>query len=311
MLRNQSFRSKIFGTFLRWISKKTFPNDEIEFIHFINKRRIENDKPYVLPDGIKRKYGIIKEAINGMDYYTINKNGTGKKEILYLHGGGYVFQADKYQWNWIGRLTNNTNATTTVPVYPLIPHHQHEDAFDQLLPLYQKLLAKTSPQNIVILGDSAGGGLTLALAQLLNEKGLPQPGEIVLLYPWLDISMTNPEIKQIGKNAILSQYGLVQLGKVWAGTEDPKNYLLSPINGELKGLGDISLFIGQYDLFLPDSRKLRDIAAKQGVTINYHEYAKQIHLFNMMPTPEGRQVTTEIMKIINKGSFRKLCCYSY
>jgi acetyl esterase/lipase len=94
------------------------------------------------------------------------------------------------------------------------------------------------------MGDSAGGGFALALAQALLEKELPQPGNIILISPWLDITMTNPEIPAFEeKDPMLAVYGLAEIGKVYAGNTDPGHYMLSPINGPVVGLAPITLFM--------------------------------------------------------------------
>lgn len=301
-VERQSFISKILGIYAKWTSHRTFPDNKAKFTQLMKEKSIENEEPYVLSEKIKNEYGIVKEKFDGMDTYIIKgENGRREKQILYLHGGGYVFQPEEYHWNWLGRLTKNIDATITVPIYPKTPNHHYQEAFDKVLAIYQKMLTKTDPDKIVFIGDSAGGGFSLALAQLLKEKGLPQPGNNILLYPWLDITMTNPKIKEFEDKALLSQYGLIQMGKSWAGVTDPSNFMLSPINGEIKGLGKISLFIGEYDLFTPDARKFRDMAEREGVTINYFEYSKMLHLFVMFLIPEGKDATKRIINIIGKN----------
>ncbi len=146
------------------------------------------------------------------------------------------------------------------------------------------------------MGDSAGGGFALALAQLLLEKGLSQPGKIILLSPWLDITMKNPDAYVLeDKDPMLGIYGLIQMGKAYAGDTNLNHYLLSPINGKINGLGKISLFIGTHEVFLPDARRFRDIALSQGARINYFEYPKMNHIFVLYPIPEAKKATKEII----------------
>lgn len=151
------------------------------------------------------------------------------------------------------------------------------------------------------MGDSAGGGFAPALAQLIFEKGLPQPKHIILLSPWLDITLDNPEI-----NASLEQtdpmlgiYGAVELGKLYAGDSDRKNYLLSPMYGKIKGLADITLFMGTQEILLPDGRKFKAIAKEEGVEIQYYEYPGMNHVFPVYPIPESKQARKIIVETIN------------
>ena len=283
------------------IKEKTFV-DTGKVTELIENKRIENAKPYKFPDDLKLKSEIAMETSNEMEVFFLNRNGeTHKKQIFYLHGGAYVMHPANGHWNFLDELARNANATVIVPIYPKAPNHQYKEAFDKVLPIYRNLIAEIDSKNITIMGDSAGGGFALALSQLLLEKGLPQPGNIILLSPWLDITMKNPDIPALEeKDPMLGAYGLVQMGKAWAGDSDPSIYLLSPINGEVKGLGKISLFVGTHELFLPDARKFKDMAAAQGVMINYFEYPKMNHVFPLFPIPEANKARNQIFNIVNE-----------
>nr|WP_239588230.1 alpha/beta hydrolase [Gracilibacillus alcaliphilus] len=166
--------------------------------------------------------------------------------------------------------------------------------------IYEWILETADKENIILKGDSAGGGFALALAQLLLEKELPQPRHIILLSPWLDITMENLDAYALEqKDPMLGIYGLIQTGAAYAGYTDPNNYLLIPINGETNGLREITLFIGTHEAFLPDARKFRDRLTSQGVNMNYFEYPKMNHIFVLYPIPEAKKSTKEIVYIIN------------
>lgn len=135
---------------------------------------------------------------------------------------------------------------------------------------------------------------------MVKGKNLPQPSRIILLSPWLDITLSNPDIQKFEKNdAALGSYGLAILGKLYAGDTDPNHYLLSPINGDIQGLGEISLFIGTHDLMLADARKFRDRAKKEGIMINYYEYSKMNHVFPALPIPEAKKAIRQIIDLIS------------
>ena len=301
-VEGQSIESKLAEYYLRIKGGKEKYVDKAKFAEFMEIKRVENAKPYNFPADLKLKSDVSMETMEGMQVFVINRNGqTGKKQVLYLHGGAYVNQPSNEQWIFIDKVARNTSATVIFPIYPKAPNHQYRETFDRLLPIYANLITKTSPVNITVLGDSAGGGLCLAFAQLLLEKGLPQPGNIILMSPWLDITMKNPDIPALEKDdPMLGAYGLAEIGKIWAGDSDLNNYLLSPINGQIKGLGSITLFVGTHELFLPDARKFRDMAAAQGVKINYFEYPKMNHDFPLYPIPEAGKATNQIINIINE-----------
>ena len=297
----RSVRSKLVEYILFMRGTKQRYTDKLKFEKFLEQKRTENAKPYLLPIKIQKKLNIEKEDSYGKDVYTLQGNRkSGDPTILYLHGGGYVNQPLAAHWKFIRRIADQSHAKMIVPVYPKVPHHCYRESFDQVFPLYEKLLLETSPQNMILMGDSAGGGFALALAQLIKEKGLPQPSQIILFSPWLDLTLTNPDIQKFEKkDAVLGSYGLAIIGKLYAGTTDPNYYLLSPINGSLQDLGEISLFIGTHELLLADARKFRDRTKEEGVKINYYEYPKMNHVFPALPIPEAKKAFKQIIDLIS------------
>jgi len=153
--------------------------------------------------------------------------------------------------------------------------------------------------SVTLMGDSSGGGISLALAQRLREDGHEQPGHIVLLSPWLDATLSNPEISEFDKiDPFLGTDGLKYGGAAYARDVDPKSYLVSPVYGSLRGLAPISLFIGTRDILFPDCRKLREQARTEGVEINYREYEGMVHDWMLVAMPEGKQAVREIVEAI-------------
>ncbi|WP_394187013.1 alpha/beta hydrolase fold domain-containing protein [Metabacillus halosaccharovorans] len=300
-VEGRSVQSKLVETLLKVQNDKINFTDKEKVNEFLEDRKVQNAKTYKLPDDLELKSKVKQDAINGMQVFSLSPTGTdSKKKILYLHGGAYINQPTNYHWKFLDNVVTGTNATVIVPIYPKAPDHQYKESFDKLLPIYEDLLKETDPKNVGIMGDSAGGGLALALSQFLLEKNIHQPENIILLSPWLDITMKNPEIPLLeDKDPMLGAYGLEKMGEAWAGDTDPNNYMLSPINGTIKGLGKITLFVGTHELFLADAQKFRDMASNQGIEINYYEYEKMNHVFPVYPIPEAKKATEQIVNIIN------------
>ncbi|MBE8516667.1 alpha/beta hydrolase fold domain-containing protein [Amycolatopsis sp. H6(2020)] len=144
-------------------------------------------------------------------------------------------------------------------------------------------------------GDSAGGGLALAVAQTLPAAGRPLPARLVLLSPWLDITMSNPQIRQVERrDPWLSSAGLIEAGQAWAGGDDPHDPRLSPINGPIAGLPPLDLYIGTADVFHPDTGRLREKAAQAGVAIRLTEVDGAFHVYTLAPVPKARMATHAI-----------------
>ncbi|WP_264928588.1 alpha/beta hydrolase fold domain-containing protein [Paenibacillus sp. LS1] len=290
----RSIRSFLVERLLVLTKKKLNVDDYME------ERGIINSLPYVLPVKLKNKYKIIKDNNLPIDTYILKSDSQSDvRIILYLPGGGYVEQPLTWHWHFLHNLTQQLNCTVYAPIYPKAPTYQYMDAIESVLSIYKQLLEIAEPENIVLMGDSAGGGLSLAFAQYLSEKGLPQPGNIILLSPWLDITLSNPEIvAMIDKEPMLDWEVLVEAGKRYAGETSRTHYLVSPINGDITNLGKISLFIGTHEFFLPDARKFKEIASQKSVDINYYEYPKMNHVFPVFPIPEAKKALKQIISII-------------
>lgn len=278
--------------------KKKFV-DEKTLSRYIEKKR-RDTTPYVLPSIFKFKYGIKYQDFNGMDCYIYPGASSSDKHIIYLHGGAYIDQPLSFHWSFLGKLQKETGATIIVPIYPKAPNNTYRESFDKVLPLYKETIELVDPSSVYLMGDSAGGGFALALAQLVLKKDLPQPRHLILLSPWLDITLDNPEIDAALEKTdpMIGIYGAVEFGKLYAGDTDRKHYLLSPIYGEIKGLADITLFIGTREIILPDARKFRAIANEQGVEIQYYEYPGMNHVFPVYPIPEARKARKIIVETI-------------
>lgn len=216
------------------------------------KRNIElkrKEKPYKLPR-IKFKSNIEKMVINNSDIYRLYNNESNKI-ILYLHGGSYINESSIFHLRFVDKLSYMSNIDIYYPIYPLAPNHTYKDAYLLILKLYKKLLKEN--KEIILMGDSAGGGLALGFAMYLKKLNIKLPNKLVLLSPWVDITLSNPSIEEFEKNdPMLSCYGLVEYAKLWAGDLDLKDYKLSPINGDLSNLPDTLIFTGTNEILYPD-----------------------------------------------------------
>ena len=134
--------------------------------------------------------------------------------------------------------------------------------------------------NIIFMGDSAGAGLALGVAHHLNREERPLPQQIILLGPWLDITMSNPDILPVDKyDPLLGIKGLQMAGAVYAGSLDPRDDKVSPLYGDFEGLPPISVFVGTHDLFVADCRRLKEKMRSAQLPLNYFEYTKMMHVW--------------------------------
>lgn len=266
------------------------------------KERVEGgQRTYSEPTSKHRqKHNVSTHEVNGHQVWTMTpKSGPTSKHIVYLHGGAYVNSFSPQHWEFMSKLIDALNCSIVAPNYPHAPEHYVHDVFGMLLPLYEELTARVDPIDVVLMGDSSGGGISLALAQRLREDGLKQPGRLVLLSPFLDATLSNPEIAEVDKvDPFMGVRGLKYGGEVYARDVDPKHYLVSPVYGSCRDLAPISLFTGTRDILMPDCRLLRERAKSEGVEIDYHEYREMIHDWMLGPLPESRRALREIIEVI-------------
>jgi acetyl esterase/lipase len=268
------------------------------------RQRVESgERTYTEPSRrLQEKHQVSKRNVNGHLVWTIapRENPSGK-HVIYLHGGAYVNSFASQHWELISKLVQALNCTVTAPNYPHAPEHYVHDVFAFMLPLYNELATANGSSNVTIMGDSSGGGISLALAQRLREDGLAQPRRLILLSPWLDATLSNPEIAEFDKiDPFLGVEGMKYGGAAYARDVDPKSYLVSPVYGSVKDLAPISLFIGTRDILFPDCRKLRNQAEAEGVRIDYREYDEMVHDWMLGPLPEAKHAIAEIVDLIGR-----------
>ncbi len=279
--------------------KKPFEDPRVLRDQILAERRSVTHPP---PRSLARRVSIRETTIRGRPCYTLSPLGgrdEQKRRIFFLHGGCYVFEIVPEHWHFVARLVEVLHATVTVPIYPLAPEAGYRDAHEMVLEAYRALAKDTSADRIALMGDSAGGGMALALAQSINKNGLPRPADIVLLSPWLDVTMTNPDITEIEpRDPWLARPGLVEAGRMYAQGDDPKGSLVSPIYGELEGLGRISIFIGTRDILLADARKLHASAKDKGIDVQLYESEGMFHDWMFAPIPEAKETLASIAQIL-------------
>lgn len=276
------------------INKKKFLDMQFAFgkFDFYNSR--------LPPKRTGKICNVATYTANGRNVFILSpKSRKATQHILYLHGGAYVQNFVKQHWKFLSNLVASTDSVVTAPDYPLAPKHTFIDAFHMVISVYHEMVANVGSHNIVVMGDSAGGGFSLALCQRLKYENLPQPRRIILLSPWLDLTLTNPEIPSIdSQDPFLGVSGLRKAAVAYSGGHDLNDYLLSPINGSLNGLAPISIFVGSNDILVADARRLALIAKQRGIAIDYREYSDMVHVWMLLYFPESRKAQVEIKALL-------------
>ena len=224
-----------------------------------------------------------------------------EKTVLFLHGGAYVQNISKLHWHLVGQLIRETGCTFVVPDCPLAPAYTYADAFRVVEPHIMRLYGSCDPKNVIFMGDSAGGGFALALAQKMKMEQAALPGQLILISPWLDFNLKNPQIPAVESNdLILEAKGLLQATRSYAGETDGSQFQLSPINGLLEGLPLISLLTGTHDILYPDCVLLKNLLQGKNIDLNFYEFPKMIHDFPLISfLPEAKAAIGIIANLIS------------
>ncbi len=229
-------------------------------------------------DEIKKKANIKEYSINERKVYEIeNKNKVNKDAIIiYLHGGGYIGGITRRHANFIYKILSDTEMKIILPDYPLAPRHTFIDVFDFI----EKVLEKyKEEENLIFMGDSAGAAIALAYAQKLGEENKKEPRKVILISPWLDITLKNEKIIEKEKDEkVLNIKVLKFAAEKYSGETTQENYLLSPINGPLDKINNIVLFTGTADILNPDAHvfkeKIEEIPNKK---FKFYERENAVH----------------------------------
>jgi len=293
---SQSFKSLMVKLALKFANIKSGKNI---------KKRLTTGEPHPKdtpepPKDLKKDLKITSWEVNGRNIYRLEpKANVSKKLILYLHGGAYINNTTHYHWEFVQKLISTMNCTVVLPDFPLAPNNTYLDTYEVIELVYKKIISEVNPNDITFMGDSSGGGLALGFAQKLKHDGISQPDHIILLTPWLDITLTNPEIEAIEDDDPFSGAEPLRMaGKAYAGDADPTHYMLSPINGEIEGLGKLSIFVGTHDILSADAKKLKNRCDEVGIPINYFVYPKMLHVFMILNLSESDIVINQIKDLI-------------
>ena len=263
---------------------------------FVNKLSTRKTM-YNLPS----KLGLNKVDFRDMDVYCYNGNiDDNKKKLLYIHGGSYVEQANSFQIKFAMKLAKKNNLTLIFPVYPLAPVGDYKLMYKLMDKLYKKIVSKSN--DIIFLGDSAGGGFILSYAMYLRDTSGVQPKHIIMLSPWIDISMTNPDIYNDAKyDNMCGVDGTRYEGELWANGLNTNDPLVSPIYGKFNNLGEMTIVAGGREILTSECLRLHKLLNDQKIEHNFIMYKGQGHIFPMYPIRESKMVLKDITEIISRG----------
>jgi epsilon-lactone hydrolase len=231
---------------------------------------------------------------------------TGGRVILYLHGGYYLTGSVKSHRNLAGNIAIAAEARALILGYCLAPENPFPTALNNTLTAFYWLMAQgISPNQIFLAGDSAGGGLVLALLLALRDERKALPAGAVCLSPATDLSRSEENWRNSAKKElVLSPYMARQIRPMYLGSVDPRNPLASPLFGDLHGLPPLLIQVGSEEVLLSDSTEFAKRAKEAGVDVTLEVWPGMQHVWQFAASylPEGRQAIERIGEFIRTVS---------
>ena len=236
-------------------------------------------------------------SIDAVKIETGNENSD--QHLIYFHGGGYSMGSLTTHTELMGRLSRTCEAKVLGVDYRLAPEHKFPAALQDGVSSYHWLLNQgVRPENIILAGDSAGGGLVMATLLSLKDSGVALPAGAILMSPWTDLSMTGESIQsRAEQDPMISLSDLTEFTNYYCNGNDTSNPLISPIYGEMSGLPPMLIQVGDYEVLLDDSRRLAEQARAAGVLVQYEVFEQSYHVFQAVPNlPESKNALASIGK---------------
>ena len=258
------------------------------------------DKSIVeIPDGVEFPREVTQYKIGHMQVFECAAEDDTNPIVLYIHGGAYVNNFSLPHWRAMAEWAETTGCGMVIPNYPLLFRYTAKDAHPLMLQLYRQLQERFSAKRILVMGDSAGGGFSLALAQEIQQTdSLDLPSRLILISPWVDVLGGDDALQEY--DTFLNNEVLRHVGADWAGELDPRDPMVSPLYGDMQGLPPADLFTGTWEVFYTDIVKTYDKMKAAGVDVSLHVKEKMGHVYPLWPCPEGKEARKEIAEMISK-----------
>jgi len=293
-MSERSFAAWAAEKTLRLINNGCFDSVEKARIYMKRRSRVE-DRPYHLPLRIYRSKVELTDY-EGHKVIRFSASGNASKTVFYLHGGAYVQEISYFHVCYCDNLCRSANVNVVVPIYKLAPNHTWEEAYNFLTSLYMSEQKKT--RGIVMMGDSAGGGLAAAFVHYLSEKKIRLPEKVCLFSPWVDASMSSDYSDYEKKDPMLGVEGLAEMGRVWSCNLDAKDPKISPLYASIHNFPETLLFTGTRELFYPDIVSFHNKLLQAGTKSKLVTGDGMNHVYPLYPIPEARKARKAAVEFI-------------
>jgi monoterpene epsilon-lactone hydrolase len=220
------------------------------------------------------------------------------RTLIFLHGGAYALGSAKGYRGLVAQLAAAAGMTALVPHYSRAPEAQYPVALEEMVAVYSRLLKDgLDPKTTVIAGDSAGGGLTLALAMVLRDRGIPAPAALGLICPWADLAIDIDETRPVLRDPLILPSMCAEWAPRYAGSFDPRSPGISPVYGDMTGLPPIVMQTAGDDPISVDADKIETVcAASKTALLDHRRFDDMWHDFHLQVSllPEAADAIADL-----------------
>lgn len=281
--------------FTRIAIKRQLQDPQLLLRHL--RRSFNIPQPWTRLPGTIRKDRFHHGALQGDRLRPTNQD----RAILYLHGGGYVAGLTATYHNLCGYLAHHLNAEIYLPDYRLAPEHAYPAALEDAVSTYEMLLQRYRPEQITIAGDSAGGGLSLALLLWLRDHGRPLPHSAIAISPFADMTTeAGSRVRNNDSDDMLSLDMLHGGSDLYLQGADPKHPYASPVFGDFSGLPPLFISVSDHECLCDDAYTVAARAQQSQVPVTFVSRAHLPHVWPIFYPllPEARQDVRRMVRFV-------------
>ncbi len=228
---------------------------------------------------------VTEQAIGGVRAEVVSSGGADQRPaVIHFHGGGYCVGSAREARLWAAHLSSRAGCRVVLPEYRLAPEHPYPAALQDARAVMTALSGQVKPDQVVVSGDSAGGGLALALVLRMRDEGQRLPAGCVLLSPWLDLGRDRRAVPGLARRDVLLSPGwLDSCARAYAGPSAWTEHAVSPLHAAHSGLPPLLIQAGTDELLAPDAESLAASASAAGVDVTYTRWPRMWHDFALQP----------------------------
>jgi len=248
----------------------------------VQRRRLDQlTRASLLPRGTT----VAERVIAGVRTEVVSSRAArSQRTVIHFHGGGYCLGSAQMARSWAAHLSAQAGCRVVLPDYRLAPEHPHPAALEDARAVIMALTGEAKPGSVVVSGDSAGGGLALALVLTMRDEGQELPAGCILLSPWLDLARDRRAVPSlVRRDVLLSPDWLSACARAYADPSAWSDHAVSPLCAAHAGLPPLLIQAGTDELLAPDAELLAASTSAAGVDVTYTRWPRMWHDFALQP----------------------------